>query len=413
LVCCGALLALAAPALARGHLDRSFGDNGVVDLSSGPGGDSWSGTGVLRVGPRGDLFLTEEAVLCSRGGCPSRVYLRRYLSNGKRAAGFGDSGLVTVGVTDGYALLAVDSGRPLVALDDGDGVTVHRFRATGSPDRSFGRAGSVTVACDCYPGTLEVGAGREPWLMGYSEFKKERPFRGSTWVFARLRADGSHDRGFGGDGIVRRPMPGFYAPDGMEIEPDRGALLYGSVCCRFPSKPFVQRLSPRGQLRPRYAAATRRALHGLPGTRQGEGSWEETAVVRRPDGRVEVFGSDYHRTVAVRLLRNGRRDPSFGRGGVRTFRPMISDAVADGRGGTLAVAYVRGRGYEAMRLRPDGSFDRRFGWVDLPGAFNEGGMDIFSQGRGRAIVFSRGVGFCRQGCPAEPKLFRVVDGSRR
>lgn len=74
--------------------------------------------------------------------------------------------------------------------------------------------------------------------------------------------------------------------------------------------------------------------------------------------------------------------------------------------------YVIGRrdsGYKAMRLRRDGRFDRSFGRVTLPGASNEEGLEIFSQGSGAALVFDRGIPFCRQGCAAEPKLFRVVD----
>jgi hypothetical protein len=132
-------------------------------------------------------------------------------------------------------------------------------------------------------------------------------------------------------------------------------------------------------------------------------------VVLRPDGRAEVFGGDYPRSVAVRLRRNGKRDSSFGRRGVRMLRLAVSDAIADGRGGTLVTGYGRKGGYQVIRLRHNGRFDRDFGWVDLPHASNDEGLEIFSQGPGAALVFDRGLPFCRQGCAAEPKLFRVVD----
>jgi hypothetical protein len=61
-----------------------------------------------------------------------------------------------------------------------------------------------------------------------------------------------------------------------------------------------------------------------------------------------------------------------------------------------------------MRLRRNGGFDRAFGRVNLPHASNEEGLQIFRQGPGAALVFDRGIPFCRQGCDAEPKLFRVL-----
>jgi hypothetical protein len=411
LAACGALLALAAPAIADGRLDGSFGDRGVLDLRSHPANEPSAFVGVVRTGPKGGIFFTEEAPTCRRGGCPYRIFLRRYASNGRLDWGFGGGSRVEAGVTDTNADLAVDpGGRALVALQAGDGVTIKRFRANGRPDRSFGRSGSVFLPCDCILGSLEVGPGRRPLLIASAEFERTSPFRGAIWVIARLRGDGSPDRGLGGDGIVRHPMPGFYEPD-AEVESSGGTLLHGSVCCRFPSKPFVQRMSRRGHLKHRYAAATRRALHGLPGTRQGDIGWEESAVVLRADGRVEVFGGRDRRSVAVRLLRNGKRDPSFGRRGMRILGLQVSDAIADRRGGTLVTGYVSGRrsGYKVMRLRRDGRFDRGFGWVDLPDASNEEGLELFPQGPNGVIVFDRGIPFCRQGCEATPKLFRVVD----
>lgn len=406
-----ALLALAAPALGQGHLDSSFGDEGVVDLRARPGNDPFAYLGVVRVGVAGGIFFTEEAAVCPRGGCPSRIYLRRYSADGRLDRGFGGDGRVEVGVAEASADLAVDSAeRPLVALQAGNGVVIKRFKANGRPDGSFGKLGSVFVPCDCSLGSLKVGPGRKPLLVASAEFERTSPFRGVIWVMARLRSDGSPDRGFGGDGIVRHPMPGFYEPL-AEVEPSGGALLYGSVCCRFPSKPFVQRMSKRGHLQRKYAAATRRALHGLYGTREEDIGWDESAFVLRPDGRAEVFGGDYRRSVAVRLLRDGKRDPGFGRHGVRMLDFEVSDAIADQRGGTLMTGYVSERrgGYKAMRLRHDGRFDRGFGWVDLPHASNEEGLEIFSQGPGAALVFDRGIPFCRQGCAADPKLFRVID----
>jgi hypothetical protein len=59
-------------------------------------------------------------------------------------------------------------------------------------------------------------------------------------------------------------------------------------------------------------------------------------------------------------------------------------------------------------MKADGSLDRRFGRVALPGAYNEEGLEIHSAGRGRALVLARGEQTCRSSCPSRPKLFRVV-----
>jgi hypothetical protein len=402
--CCVALAGPASSAFARGHLDRSYGDNGVVDLTLGPKAGF---VGVVGVGPRGSAFVTEEDPVCSQGGCPYRIYLTRFSPKGRRDSGFGR---VKAGATDTYADIAVDSReRPLVALQDGNRVLIHRFLPGGRPDPSFGRSGSVLVPCRCSLGSLKVGPGDRPLLVGSAEFKRTSPFRGVIWVMARLRRDGSPDRSLGGDGIVRHPMPGFYDP-AAEVEPSGGALLYGDVCCRFPDKPFVQRMAPNGHLRKRYAATTRRALHGLYGTRREDIGWEELAVVERPNGGVELFGGQYNWSVAVRLRPDGSRDPRFGHGGVRMLKFGVSAATGDGRGGTLLAVYRRG--YQVRRLRPDGHFDRGFGAVSLPRASNEEGVYIFGQDNGGAIVFDPGLPFCRQGCEAEPKLYRVLDPRR-
>jgi hypothetical protein len=134
------------------------------------------------------------------------------------------------------------------------------------------------------------------------------------------------------------------------------------------------------------------------------------AVVERPGGGVDLFGGEYSHAVVVRMRRDGSRDPSFAHGGTRTLSFGVSAATGDGHGGTFIVAYRHG--YEVMRLRPDGRFDRSFGTVDLPRASNEEGLDIFPQRKGAAIVFDRGIPFCRQGCEASPKLYRVLDPRR-
>jgi hypothetical protein len=133
------------------------------------------------------------------------------------------------------------------------------------------------------------------------------------------------------------------------------------------------------------------------------------AVLARSRGRVDVIGEANEHGVAVGLRRNGERDRTRSRRSPWSKSFRFFDAAADGFGGTFVLGATgrHGRLYQVIRLRPDGRYDRRFGAVDLPGAFNEFGAEIFSQGRGGALVFSPGRFSCRQACPPEPKLFGV------
>lgn len=409
LLACAAGASHPAAAGAEGRLDSSFGDHGTVDLDSGQ--DDRTRTGVVAVGPRGEIFVTEEASVCGDAGCKERVYLKRYRADGSLDRSFG-GGRVSVGQAATYAALTVDAaGRPLLAFDHEGAFTVRRFRSDGDRDTSFGDSGSVRIRCECYLSSIEAGPGGKPLLIASADFKRTSPFRGVIWVLVRLRSDGTRDRSFGRGGLVRKPMPGF-SETAARIGKGGRALLYGFGCCRYPLRPFVQRLSKRGGLDRRYAAETKRSLHGLYGTRREDLPWEGIAVVPRSRGRVEVFGSAYEHGVAVRLRGDGSRDPSFGAAGVRKYNFEVWDAVSDGAGGSLLVAWVSGKGYAVKRTVADGGLDREFGTVMLPRASNEGGLSIFDQGGGAAIVFDRGIPFCRSACEVDPKLYRVLAGGR-
>jgi uncharacterized delta-60 repeat protein len=417
---CGASLALPSPALARGHLDPSFGEGGVVDLRTRLKPSRNTSLEQVRLGPEGEIFFTEGSTTCGPTVCSKQIYLRRYGADGDPDLGFGGSG-VAVGAAnrDGFGrdangLLAVDSvGRPLAAFESEGIATVRRFEPDGSPDSSFGAFGTTFVRCNCYLDSIEAAPGGKLLLIGHSEFKRGGAFGGTIWFLARLNADGFLDPKFGGNGVVQRSMPDYYEPS-AKIERSGGILLYGFICCHYSEKAFVRRLSKGGRLQRRYAVAAKRALNRLHDTRWGELDWEgEMTIVQRSRGWVDVFGEANEHGVAVRLRRNGSRDSAFGRREPWGRSLEFSDAAGDGFGGTFVVGFLGGRdGYKVIHLRPDGRFDRGFGRVDLPNAYNEEGLEIFPQGRGRAIVFSGGLSSCRQYCPPQPKLFRVV-GSRR
>jgi uncharacterized delta-60 repeat protein len=413
LCCLG--LALAPSALAKGELDRSFGTDGVVDL----GADLTGGRvlGPIAVAPDGDIFVAEDQLSCRRGGCPYSSWLKRYRPDGTLDRGFDPGpGPVARGTLYGASLIVDSAGRPVLFWGTkGRSVVIRRLKRSGQVDRSFGNAGTVTLNCACYVDS--VGATPDGGLLVAAEHPLEKghtasSYKGSIWIFVRLRPDGSRDPRFGRDGLVRLRMPG-YGGATATLAPEGTAILTGKRCCgeRSPTLPFVSRLSRRGRLDRSFAAAARRSLRGVPGTKIENFGWEGITPIFRSHGRLDVYAGTWTQTVSVRLRRDGSRDSSFGHDGVSQIPLKFGDTASDGAGGAFVVGYRRS-GYQVRRVRPDGSLDPAFGQVRLEGAYNEEGLSIFSQGRGRAIVLARDESVCRQVCPSNPKMFRVVDAAK-
>ena len=109
----------------------------------------------------------------------------------------------------------------------------------------------------------------------------------------------------------------------------------------------------------------------------------------------------------MRLHGDGSRDGSYGHDGVGTVPLESADVAPDGVGGLFVVGYHH-RGYQVRRLDPAGRPDRSFGSLPLRDAYDEEGLQILAQGRGRAIVVARDEETCRSSCPSDPQLFRVL-----
>jgi len=408
-VCAG--LVLVPGAHAKGHLDRSFGEGGVVDISDDLAPDGW--LGVMAVAPDRSIYFTEGHPACVRGGCPYQV-LKRYRADGTLDPRFGVSGKPVAKAAMSGASLVVDAaGRPLAAWNQrggGRGIFIRRFHPNGAPDRSFGHSGTAFVSCGCYLGPLAIAPGGRLLVGGYSESRGGGGSVRTKWFFTRLQPDGKPDRSFGDRGEAWLSVPAYWPPDQMVPLP--GTTLLGGFRERGydASAPYVVRMSSDGRIGHRFAAATRRSLTGIRQTSRSSAGWEGLSLIPRTHGRVDVYGIPfYSKGVALRLLGNGRRDRSFGHGGVTLLPIQTSDAVSDGSGGSFAVGFRRGR-HSVLRLGSNGRLDRRFGRVGLPGAFNEYGLQIFASGRGSAVVLARGESTCREICPSHPLMFRLLRG---
>ena len=409
-----AMIAAGAPAASAagsGHLDSTFGDDGVVDLKE----EALRGSMWLRgmeVAPDGGSYFTTHYPVCGRGGCPYSLSLSRLKADGTLDPRWGPAG-VQVGRYRSGAPIAVDSeGQALVAWGRNveAGFSIRRYLPDGAVDRSFGYEGTVSVSCGCSPDTITVLPGGGVLIGGSTYGRRRDGGLSARWFFTRLSPDGGRKRSFGRGGRTFLPMPDHSAPS--EVVPlPRGRVLLGGQRWRGyeAPAPYVFKMTSRGDLDRPFAKATRRSLKGLPQTGRDSYGWEYLRLIPGRGGRIEVFGlSGFWPGLATRLLADGRRDRSYGRDGVVTELPFaLSDATSDGEGGTFIVGYRKG-GYSVRRMKPDGSLDRRFGRVALPGAYNEEGLQLFAAGRGKAVVLARGEQTCRNSCPSEPKLYRVV-----
>jgi uncharacterized delta-60 repeat protein len=404
-----------AAAHAHGYLDPTFGKGGRVDLTTRPGSAQFARLERVSVGPEGEVYFLEEATTCGSSSCSTQIYLRRYTAAGAPDPAFG-GGRVSVGtaIRTGYGssgVLTVDArGRPLVASISEGLVTVRRFSRDGSPDSSFGTGGATTVRCDCFLDSIEARPGDGVLVLGHSNIERIEALQGTIWFLARLDENGFLDPGFGSAGVAWRAMSGLGAP-AAKLTAGGGALLYASSCCAAVSRSFLQRLTSEGSLQRRFAAAAKRSLRAF---RDETATPPGVAVLPRSRGRADVVGEAGEHGALVRLRHDGTRDPRWGRRPPWGPRFRFLDAAGDGFGGTFVVGSYdwQRRRYLVIRLRPDGRFDRRFGGVELPDAYDEEGLEIFSRGRGGAIVFSAGRSFCRGSCLPHPRLYGVV-GVRR
>ena len=411
------LLVLAPPAFGKGRLDDTFGVNGIVTLhgETPPPTNNVPVPGQIRVAPEHSTLVTEQSWACFGEGCLQRLFLKRYDADGRLDRSFGDEGrlAVTNGV-EGTALLALDSsGRILVAWSEGPGIFLRRLAANGAPDPSFGNAGFVYLACGCDLGSLDVTPAGQPLLTGYLMLDPGARGQGVLLAVARLLPDGGLDPGFGEGGIAWSRIPGL---SGLEakVGPRGAAYLFGFDWRHRPLVPVVSRVSADAQVDRPFAAAARRSLAATEDGKEPRPGWEDLSLVLRPRGRMDLYGRAGDYSVAVRLLRDGKLDRSFGRGGVRRMNFRIADAVADGTGGTFLVGDSGLRpanDFNVMRLQPNGFNDQKFGRVDLPESARDEGAEIALQERGVAVVLDRGLHFCRNGgCGVDPKLYRVLRG---
>jgi uncharacterized delta-60 repeat protein len=277
------------------------------------------------------------------------------------------------------------------ALDpslDGDGKMTH---AVSEYDDA---AAAVTVARN--GDILVAGGSGHRWPSG------------GDFAVARYRPDGTPDRAFGAGGVVTIDFEA--EPDsasGVIEQPDGAIVVVGQVGSGNSESEHMAavRLLADGRRDPSFgrdgvAAITSDVVDG-----DRNCPWASD-VALTDDGRIVIAGSagcggeaGYIRMLAVRLLPDGRLDPTFGGDGTWT-----SSAGCDASGvvvqpdGKLLIGgqtgdneYCEGGTMLLLRLHPDGSFDQAFGddgerTIRFPDVGQAGAAALALDPRNRAVL---------------------------
>jgi uncharacterized delta-60 repeat protein len=359
------LLVPTAAAQARpGDPDTAFGRRGTVTLKA-TAADAVAGAVKVISGNR----------VLAGGSAAGQFVVVRLRATGTLDSKFGTGGQVVPalpGTTlDGVrALSTFRDGRIVAAgtLRQADGSTrmvAIRLLPTGEIDPSFGAGFGYVLAG---PAGSELGAMTMD-RQGNVILGGVRP--GEVPIVIRLLADGSLDATFGAGGTLDGSTLGLAGRvTGLLVRPE-GTLTFtvgGGASSVYPATFTVVRLGPLGAVDPSFAGTGIVSIPLGPGQAAGAGA---AAVRQGPSGTTLVAGTDLTETgtprgAIIRLKGDGTLDKRFGSNGVarlaRAGREIRLKALARDSSGRILVA-GSGQPPEAvvMRLRASGRRDSTFG----------------------------------------------------
>lgn len=206
---------------------------------------------------------------------------------------------------------------------------------------------------------VAIGPGGDTMVAGVD-------WREGTVAVARYRPDGTPDPGYGEGGIASldaavraEAVSGIYSVGGIT-----GFAVDGMGRALVLSRgAYLTRLTADGGLDESFGTG------GTVTLTAGDSPPRFVSIAAAADGSIVLAGFGYgiSHVFVARLLADGSRDTSFGRGGVASVgigdreRNSVARRVAIGRDGSITVAGFASRRPAVVRLRPDGSPDLRFG----------------------------------------------------
>jgi len=344
LYCCTLLLAATASAAGQaGHLDSTFGNNGIATQQQ----IVLSTTNFYAVG---GVVIQSDGKIVVAGGIPGSAgftvpAVLRFLSKGNLDNSFGVNGVAVLPNSFGsYGAVAIQSDGKIVAGTSSGGVNaeVDRYTASGRLDSSFGSKGRVVFRLTSF-----VGLALQPDSRILAALHN---VAGGGSRVTRLLANGSTDTSFGTNGSA-------FPPGGegtFEVLANGDILVFGGLISRLTSSGTVD------------------ATFGVNGQLQAQTSGHALAA----DGDILVAGSLVNdptipsSAFAVFSYQSvGIGDPAFGKnGGVSTPLPGFPGITAVGLGlestgdiVELASAASSNLGaFGLVRYTPQGQLDTTF-----------------------------------------------------
>ena len=306
----------------NGTLDTTFGSGGKKVIDFGGDDESVFGAALQADGKivlAGDSHLKVAVARLKPNGAldPS------FEGDGKKVFSWGALGRAQAVVVapNGKILLAGFSG------PEGGNIQVARLKTNGLLDTTFGTGGKAAVdfGGDDFGMAMARQADGRILVAGRSS--------AAGAVVARLRATGTLDPDFDGDGRVT--LPGGGSASAVLVQPDRNIVVAGNAMGS--GVMTVTRLTPTGALDLTFGAGGTASIDF--------GSLADLAAgaALQPNGKIVVAGyTQSSEDVAVaRLNANGSPDPTFGVAGKATVEfgvATFGQAVALQSNGRIVVA---------------------------------------------------------------------------
>jgi uncharacterized delta-60 repeat protein len=295
----------------------------------------------------------------------------RFRPNGLPDASFGTDGVRGVfGLREqgnsgslGHSLAVGKDGKVIVAAVDREGPALARLNPNGSLDRSFGDQGVTRVDLGGQVSEISVAVqndGRIVVAADSATFAQE-----PTVVVARYTRQGAPDPTF------NRGTPAVTSLGtelgGFDLVGDGGTVLAGTpqCCLSGGSEVHVARLNAHGFADRGFGS---RGRHFAVGVAQPVAVGTAIAL---HDGRIDVIGEGGESAFALRLLPDGRLDPTFARAGIVYMQGVLSRPraavdehgrlVIAGEGKVSSAAGFEPFVLQMLRRLPNGRRDRTFG----------------------------------------------------
>jgi uncharacterized delta-60 repeat protein len=339
-------------------------------------------------------------------GSISRVNL-----DGSLDRSFGEDGTVQIAAADAAVtgdgkILVATTSKPSESATRTE-ARVTRLLPDGKTDPSFGVNGHADVHFGPrwdYAEALATTPDGDILLAGIMVEYASNYGDEARLAVARLKPNGSLDRSFGKNGVKRLRSWGEIVAFDVAPTPSGGILVEGGN----DVETFFWKLKRDGSIDRRFGRAGYREIRGGPKRR---GHHEELSLVPGiavlPGGKLLLVATGFspggpggeYRTVAVRLQPDGRVDRSYGRGGWALAGSSTPAGSMPLPGGDLAVAAsfegkgAKGHSFGAVVFGSDGQIDKRYGQggrcrARLGGRHGAAGIAVIG---GRVIVGGEGT----------------------